>query len=354
VAMAIAGFTPGEADMLRRAMSRNRSHEEMEKLRGRFVAGASKEGLDESTANKVFDQLAGFAEFGFCKSHAAAFARTAYETLYLKAHYPAEFYCALLNNQPMGFYSPAVIVGDAKRHGVGILPVDVNRSQAKCILEGKSIRLGFARVDGLGEASLEILDEAKEGGLYSSLRDFCLRTQLPRKAIENLIMVGAMDCWRKARRDLLWELGTIRYKEEEMDLSPPLEEINLPQLSPTEEMQAEYGILGLPVNNQIIALYRPRLERLGVLRSVELERRRNDEKVRVAGLVVVRQRPPTAKGFVFITLEDEEGLVNVIVRPDVYERYYHTMRNSLLLIVEGTIQKQQGILNVLAQGAVGM
>jgi len=191
VAMAIAGFTPGEADMLRRAMSRNRSHAEMEKLRGRFITGALENGLDEGTAEKIFDQLAGFAEFGFCKSHAAAFARTAYETLYLKAHYPAEFYCALLNNQPMGFYSPAVIVGDAKRHGVKILPVDVNRSRAKCTLEGDGIRLGFARVDTLGEASLEMLEEARSDGPYYSLRDFCRRTRLPRNAIENLIMVGA-------------------------------------------------------------------------------------------------------------------------------------------------------------------
>jgi len=354
VAMAIAGFTPGEADQLRRAMSRSRSHEAMEKLRGRFVAGALAKGLDENAAQGVFDQLAGFAEFGFCKSHAAAFARTAYETLYLKAHYPAEFYCALLNAQPMGFYSPAVVVGDAKRHGVKILPVDVNRSEARCIVEDGHLRLGFSYVDGLGEASLEVLEEARSDGPYYSLRDFCRRTRLARRVVENLIMVGAMDGWGKARRDLVWELGTIRYEEGEMDLSPPLEEIDLPQLSPDDEIRMEYGILGLPVGDQIISLYRPRLEKLSVLKSGELERKRNGEKVRVAGLVVVRQRPPTAKGFVFITMEDEDGLMNVIVRPDVYERYYKVMRNCFLLIVEGTIQKQPGILNVLAQGAVGM
>ncbi len=354
VAMVIAGFTPGEADMLRRAMSRSRSHEAMEKLRGRFVRGALANGLDEDTAHGVFDQLAGFAEFGFCKSHAAAFARTAYETMYLKAYYPAEFYCALLNAQPMGFYSPAVVVGDAKRHGVKILPVDVNRSVARCIVEDGHLRLSFSYVDGLGEASLEILEEARGDGPYYSLRDFCQRTRLQRKVVENLILVGAMDGWGKARRELVWELGGINYGEGEMDLSPPLEEIDLPQLSPGEEIRMEYGILGLPVGDQITALYRARLDRLGVLRSGELDRKRNGEKVRVAGLVVVRQRPPTAKGFVFITLEDEDGLMNVIVRPDVYERYYKVMRNCFLLIVEGTIQKQPGILNVLATGAVGI
>jgi error-prone DNA polymerase len=354
VAMAIAGFTPGEADMLRRAMSRHRSHQEMEKLRARFIAGALENGVEESVAEEIFRQLAGFAEFGFCKSHAAAFARTAYETVYLKAYYPAEFYCALLNNQPMGFYSPAVIVGDAKRHGVKILPVNVNRSQAKCTVEKGRLRLGFAYVDSLGEASLEILEQAREGGPYASLRGFCQRTKLSRKAIENLIMVGAMDCWGKPRRELVWELGTVRYDEGEMDLSPPLEEIDLPQLSQAEELRAEYGILGLPVGDQVMALYRPELEKLGVLTSKQLEGKRNGEKVKVAGMAVVRQRPPTAKGFVFITLEDEEGLMNVIVRPDVYERYYRTIRNSLLMIVEGTVQRQGGLINVLAEGAVGM
>lgn len=354
VAMAIAAFTPGEADQLRRAMSRNRSREEMEKLRGRFVAGALAKGLDEDTAQGVFDQLAGFAEFGFCKSHAAAFARTAYETLYLKAYYPPEFYCGLLNAQPMGFYSPAVVVGDAKRHGVKILPVDVNRSQARCIVEDGHLRLGFSYVDGLGEASLEILEEARGEGPYYCLRDFCQRTRLARRVVDNLIMVGAMDGWGKARRDLVWELGTISYQEGEMDLSPPLEEIDLPPLSVDEEVRMEYGILGLPVGDQIISLYRTRLERLSVLRSKDLERKQNGERVRVAGLVVVRQRPPTAKGFVFITMEDEDGLMNVIVKPDVYQRYYKVMRNCFLLIVEGTIQKQPGILNVLAEGAVGM
>jgi len=354
VAMVIAGFTPGEADLLRRAISRSRSREAMEKLRGRFVGGALAKGLDEDTAQAVFDQLAGFAEFGFCKSHAAAFARTAYETLYLKAHYPAPFYCALLNAQPMGFYSPAVVVGDAKRHGVKILPVDVNRSRARCILENGHLRLGFSYVDGLGEASLEVLEEAGREGPYYSLRDFCRRTRLPRRSVENLIMVGAMDSWGKARRELIWELGTLSYEEGEMDLSPPLEEIDLPALTLDEEIKAEYGILGLPVGEQIVALHRPRLERLSVLRSKDLERKQNGERVRVAGLVVVRQRPPTAKGFVFITMEDEDGLMNVIVKPDVYGRYYKVLRNCFLLIVEGTIQKQGGILNLLAEGAVGM
>ncbi len=232
--------------------------------------------------------------------------------------------------------------------------MDVNRSVARCIVEDGHLRLGFSYVDGLGEASLDILEEARGDGPYYTLRDFCQRTRLARRVVENMIMVGAMDGWGKARRELVWELGSISYEEGEMDLSPPLEEIDLPQLSPDEEIRMEYGILGLPVGDQITALYRPRLERLGVLMSSELERKRNGEKVRVAGLVVVRQRPPTAKGFVFITLEDEEGLMNVIVRPDVYQRYYKVLRNCFLLIVEGTIQKQPGILNVLATGAVGI
>jgi len=237
---------------------------------------------------------------------------------------------------------------------VKILSVDVNRSRARCIVEDGHLRLGFSYVDSLGKASLEVLEEAGRDGPYYSLRDFCQRTRLPRRSVENLILVGAMDGWGKARRELIWELGTLSYEEGEMDLSPPLEEIDLPELTADEEIRAEYGILGLPVGEQMVALHRPRLERLGVLRSKDLERKQNGERVRVAGLVVVRQRPPTAKGFVFITMEDEDGLMNVIVKPDVYQRYYKVLRNCFLLIVEGKVQRQGGILNVLAEGAVGM
>jgi len=354
IAMTIAGFSPGEADHLRRAMSRHRSQFEMERLRERFIEGAVENGVDEQIAEEIFRQLAGFASYGFCKSHAAAFARTAYDTLYLKAHFPTEFYCALLNNQPMGFYSPEVLVGDAKRHGVRILPVHINRSHARCILEDGGIRLGFSYVHGLGEAGIARLEEAREDGPFESLRDFCRRTCLSRKAVENLIMVGAMDCWGEHRRRLLWELGKLRYEEEELDLVFADDGVELPALSRAEEIGIEYSILRLPVSDQVMALYRRWLRERGVLSSLDLRDRRDKERVKVAGLVVVRQAPPTAKGHVFITLEDECGLVNVIVRPDVYERFRHSLRHAPLVMVEGILQKENGVVSVLAQRAVAL
>ena len=354
IAMAIAGFSPGEADHLRRAMSRHRSAFEIEKLRGRFMQGAVENDVDEEIAEKIFRQLANFASYGFCKSHAAAFARTAYDTLYLKAHFPTEFYCALLNNQPMGFYSPEVIVGDARRHGVRILPVHINRSHARCILEDGGIRLGFRYVHGLGEAGIARLEEARKDGQFRSLWDFCRRTRLSRKAVENLIMVGAMDCWGKPRRQLLWELGKLRYEEEELDLVFPDDGVELPALSRAERIGIEYSILGLPVGDQVMALYRPWLKKMDILSSLDLNDRRDKEKVKVAGLVVVRQAPPTAKGHVFITLEDEYGLVNVIVRPDVYERFRRSLRDAPLIMVEGILQKGDEVVSVLAQRAVAL
>ena len=354
IAMAIAGFSPGEADHLRRAMSRHRSEFEMEKLRERFIEGAVENGVDEQTAKEIFRQLAGFASYGFCKSHAAAFAKTAYDTLYLKAHFPTEFYCALLNNQPMGFYSPEVIVGDARRHGVRVLPVHVNRSHARCILDDGGIRLGVSYVHGLGKAGIARLEEAREDGQFRSLRDFCRRTRLSRKAVGNLIMVGAMDYWGKPRRQLLWELGKLRYEEEELDLVFHDDGAKLPGLSKAEKIGIEYSVLGLPVSDQVMALYRPWLKKMGILSSLDLKDRKDKKKVKVAGLVVVRQAPPTAKGHVFITLEDEYGLVNVIVRPDVYERFRHSLRDAPLITVEGILQKQGEVVSVLAQRAVGL
>ena len=372
IAMAIASFSPGEADRLRRAMSRHRSRFEMAKLSERFIKGAVGNGVDADgvlsaeIAQEIFRQLAGFASYGFCKSHAAAFAKTAYDTLYLKAHFPAEFYCALLNNQPMGFYRPGVITGDAKRHGVRVLPAHINRSHDRCILEDGEIRLGFSYVHGLGQAGIARVEEAREDGRFKSLGDFCRRTRSSRRAVENLIMVGAMDQWGKQRRKLLWELGKLRYEEEELDLVLPdactergtpsrrSDGVELPALSKQERTGIEYSLLGLPVSDQVMALYRPRLEKLGVLTSLDLEDHKDREKVKVAGLVVVRQRPPTAKGHVFITLEDEHGLVNVIVRPGVYQRFRHSLRGAPLIVVEGILQKQGGVQSVLAQRAVAL
>jgi len=358
VAVAIAGFTPAEADRLRRAMSRSRSKAAMAALRERFLAGAQAKGVDKTTAEEVFRQLAAFAGFGFCKSHAAAFALVAYQTVYLKAHFPAEFYCALLNHQPMGFYRPEVLIGDARRHGVSVLRPDVNRSQEACTLESRgsslAVRLGLRYVHGLGEAWPGRIVQRRGDRPFQDLRDFCRRTRLPRPVVENLIRAGAMEGFGRARRDLLWELGGLVYQEEGLDIEMPVEPVTLPALGRAERLGWEVELLGLTPGDHVIGLYREVLQAQGVLSSGELEGQRDGQTVRVAGLVVVRQRPPTAKGHVFITLEDEEGLVDLIVRPDVYQRYRDVLRGAPLLLVEGRLQREGHALSVLVVRAAAL
>jgi error-prone DNA polymerase len=355
VAMVVGGFSPAEADRLRRAMSRSRSERAMAALRERFLAGAQANGVDEAMAEEVWRQLAGFAGFGFCKSHAAAFALVAYQTLYLKAHFAVEFYCALLNHQPMGFYPPEVLVGDARRHGVGVLRPDVNYSQAACTLEkrdsSRAVRLGLRYVHSLGEAWQVRIVERRKPQPFRDLADFCQRTQLPRMVVENLIRAGAMESLGRRRRDLLWELGALVYQEESLDLEVPVETVDLPVLDRAERLAWEYELLGLAPGDHVMGLYREALQARGVLSSGELAAQRDGERVRVAGWAVVRQRPPTAKGHVFITLEDEEGLVNLVVRPNVYKRYREALRNAPLLWVEGRLQRDGQAISLLVQRA---
>ena len=365
VAVAIAGFSSAEADRLRRAMSRSRSDEAMAELRERFIAGARANGVDEATAVEVFRQLAAFAEFGFCKSHAAAFALVAYQTLHLKLYFAPEFYCALLNHQPMGFYSPEVLQGDARRHGVPVLGPDVNRSQDECTLESAEtaqdpqpkplcIRLGLRYVQGLGKTWLERIIERRGEHLYQGLPDLCRRTCLPRSVVGNLIRAGAMDSFGQTRRDLLWELGGLEYREEELDIEVPVEAVALPALSRKERLGWEYELLGLAPGEHVMQLYRGRLQKRGVVTSSDLEDLPDGRTVQVAGLSVIRQRPPTAKGHVFITLEDEHGLVNLIVRPAVYARYHDALRNAPLLWAEGRLQREGRAISVLVYRAAAL
>ncbi len=221
-------------------------------------------------------------------------------------------------------------------------------------MENGGIRLGFGYVEGLGEASLVKLEEARRSGSFTGLSDFCRRTQLPRRVVENLILVGAMDGWEIPRRKLLWELGKLSYREEELDLVLPDDGVELPPLSRAEEKAAEYGVLGLSTGDHVMALYRPWLAERSVRGSRDLEACQDGARTMVAGLVVVHQAPPTAKGHHFITLEDEEGLINVIVRPNVYGRYRRILREAPLLVIEGTVQKMDGLINVLARRAAAL
>ena len=281
------------------------------------------------------------------------FARTTYETAYLKLYHPLAFYTALLNNQPMGFYAPCVIVEDAKRHSITVLPVDINKSYAKCTIENGALRLGFQYVDGIGEATLKTLEREREKGPYSSLREFCKRTRLATPAIENLIMVGAFDSLGIPRRDLLWQLGEIKKshgsKQMALSLTVPGEAVSFKDLTPWEKTGLDYMVLGLTTGPHITTYYREMWQKLSVVASKDLDLFEDGQKVRVAGLVIVRQQPSTAKGHIFISLEDEFGYINVIVRPQVVKRFHKIVRREPFPLIEGRIIVDGKVKNVLAE-----
>ncbi len=357
--MALAGLSSARADDLRRAMSRKRSREAMEALRQEFMDGAASNGVDARTAATVYDKILAFSSFGFPKSHAAAMAVTAFHVAWLKHYYPAEFYCALLNEQPMGFYSPEVIANDARRHKIEIRGVDVNWSNAECTIEdipptesGKgAVRLGYQYVKGVGQAVWDRLDEERRNGPYVSLWDFWRRTRLGREAIENLIQVGAFAWTGLHERELLWQLGTFYQPlSAQMPLAmlkegrPP----HLPEPRQHERTLTDFSLIGIAVRGRMMDLVRDQLHE-GMTSSNGLQELAVGAKVTVAGLVAVRQSPETAKGFVFHTLEDYEGLMNVITAPSLIPKFRHLIESAPALIVHGHIERQERSVNVIAE-----
>ncbi len=358
VAVAAAGFAPGEADRLRRALSRTRSQEEMAAMRARFVRGAAEKEIDTPTAEAIFAQLAGFAGYGFCKSHAASFALIAYQTLWLKRYHAPAFYCALLNQQPMGFYPPEVIVGDARRHGVDTLPPEINRSGWQYTLERLdnhrwALRTGLHAIAHLGEQAWARIEAARSERPFATLDDFCRRTRLPVDAVTSLIRAGALAAFGERRR-LLWRLGELDYRPDEFDLATAPVAAELPVLEAIEQTAWEYELMGLSPERQMMAHYRDRLRRQGILSTWQVKQAEAGQRVRVAGFVVVRQRPATAKGILFMSLEDESGLLDLVVKPDVYARLREVIRTNPLLIAEGAVQRNSRSVSVLVWGAVGM
>jgi DNA polymerase III alpha subunit len=420
IAITVAGFTPGESDGFRRAMGTWRSSKEMEKLHQRFVDGCrATNNLTPDQAEELFRRVAAFASFGFAKSHAAAFARTAYESAFLKLFYPAQFTVGLINAQPMGFYPVEVLINDAKRHGVAVLPVDINASSYKtttewvgrpaepgrdgrpgwpadplpegagierrplavrssgCIVPsvesrrrwtpesttGYGIRLGLALVKGVGDEHAGLLDAELARGPYNSLADVAARTELPEEVIERLIRAGALDSLGRPRRELLWQLrevlGATRGRRPNdrirvaagrpMNLQlPPTPAPELPALTERERLGDSYAVLSLDARRQVISLFRPALDRLGAVTNASLADR-GPGPVRLGGLVVTRQHPMTAKGTVFLALEDETGMVNVTLWPDAWARLRGVVRRHALLYVDGTLQREANVVNVVAR-----
>jgi DNA polymerase III alpha subunit len=431
IAIDVAGFTPAGSDGFRRAMGTWRSTREMEKLHAQFVDGCvDRSGMARDDAEELFRRCAAFASFGFAKSHAAAFARTAYESSFLKLFYPAQFSVGLINAQPMGFYPVEVLVNDAKRHGVAVLPVDVNRSSYRtttewvgrpgwamaatdgddgshdgdegeplpegcgidarpapvrspaCIIPraserdrwaaetmtGWGIRLGLHLVKGIGEEQQARLDEELARGPYTSLADVVERSGLAEEVVERLIRVGALDSLGRPRRELLWQLrevagaskgrvdgkarstkGITRAAGRPMDLRLPATDAPaLPPLSEPERLGDAYAVVGLDARRQAVSLFRPALEQLGAVPNGDLNGMRPGP-VRLGGLVVTRQHPMTARGTVFLALEDETGMVNVTLWPDTWQRLRSVVRRHALLLVDGDLQREGEVVNVIAR-----
>ncbi len=358
VAIALAGFSVGEAEGLRRAMSRKRSHDALEAYRERFVAGAVDKGVEAGVADTVFDKLVGFSGFGFPKAHAAAFGLLAYQSTWLRHYYPAEFLCALLNEQPMGFYPPATLVRDAQRHGVEVLPVDVNLSGAGCVVEWGAVRIGLNYISSIGKDDGEALvAERNANGPYRDVADLARRSLLSYDGLEALVKGGACDGFWKPRRDLLWELGLVfraqsvpgtegEMKQLPLELEPTAETPALRDLTSWERMLADYRHTSMSIETHPLSLLRPHLPE-GTLSSEELHAERHGRQVAFAGMTVARQRPSTAKGIVFMLLEDEHGQVNLIVPSEIYERHRATVRAEPLILARGRYERVGENRNVL-------
>jgi error-prone DNA polymerase len=438
IAIEVAGFSPADSDGFRRAMGTWRSTREMEKLHERFVDGCRRvSGLAEAPAEELFRQVAAFASFGFAKSHAAAFARTAYESSFLKLFYPAQSLVGLVNAQPMGFYPVEVLVNDAKRHGVAVLPVDINTStfatttewvgrpgwalagaagddgshdagpgeplpdgvaiearprpvrSAACVIPtamarerwaaesatGWGVRLGLHLVKGIGEEQADRLDAELARGPYRSLAEVVDRTGLGEDVVERLIRAGALDSLRRPRRELLWQLrevasatrGRIDGRRSAtvarasrhaagrpLDIRLPATPApGLPALTESERLGDAYAVVGLDARRQVVGLFRSALERLGAVTAAALPERRPGP-VRIAGLVVTRQHPMTARGTVFLALEDETGMVNVTLWPDTWGTYRGVVRRHALLLVDGQLQREGNVVNVVARSVASL
>jgi error-prone DNA polymerase len=356
VAVHLAGFSVGEAEGLRRAMSRKRSHAALEAWRERFVAGALEQGVEEEKAHELYDKLVAFSGFGFPKSHAAAFGLLAYQSAWLRHHYAPELLASLLNAQPMGFYPPATLVRDGQRHGVETRPPDVNRSDAGCTIEDGAVRVGLKYVTGLGEDDAEAVAANRP---YSSVREVVQRTGLSEDELRALAESGACDCFGLRRRELLWQLGLVprpqsvpgtagEAKQLALPLEPTVETPDLPEPTVWERMLTDYRTTSLSVGVHPLELLRPHLPP-GTLSSEELRGRPHRAEVQSAGLVVARQRPATANGVVFMLLEDELAQVNLVIAPQVYERFRAVVRSEPLLLVRGRYEHSDRNRNVLVR-----
>ncbi|MEO6849261.1 MAG: error-prone DNA polymerase, partial [Mucilaginibacter sp.] len=355
IAMVGAGFTPAEADQLRRSMATFKANGKLHQLEEKFVNGMLGNGYEEDFARRVFKQLKGFEGYGFPESHAAAFAHLVYISSWLKCHYPDVFAAALLNSQPMGFYQPAQIVIDAEKHGVVMRPVDINHSMWDNTLEEKegkycAVRLGFRQVKGLSEDDMQALITTRGAGYISisQLSD----AGVPQAAIEKLTDADAFRSLNLDRREALWEVPALNDKPIGLFTGQPSEsaiemQISLPFMTQAEHVVQDYGATGLSLKAHPVSFVREKLDLLRVTPTRDLVNCKDGDPIKVAGLVTVRQRPGTAKGILFITIEDETGFANLVVWENMFDKYRKEILQARLLMVEGKLQIEGKVIHVI-------
>jgi len=363
VAIAAAGFTPTEANGLRRAMATFRRFGTIHGFRDKFIDGMLGRGYERDFAERCFKQIEGFADYGFPESHAASFALIVYVSSWLKRHHPAAFAAALLNSQPMGFYAPAQIVGDARDHGVEVRPVDVSFSDWDCTLEpsmcdgGAALRLGFRQVKGLAEEDAEAIVAARGDGFCDTddVGALARRAGLDRRALELLAGADAFGSLGVGRRDALWAVRGLG--EAPLPLFAAAEEaergnepaVTLPQAALGEQVADDYRAVRLSLKAHPLTVLRDRLAADGFRQTAAATAFPHDRRVKTAGLVVTRQRPGSASGVIFITLEDESGHANLIVWPKVFERFRKTVLQATLIGISGPVQREGAVVHILAE-----
>jgi error-prone DNA polymerase len=359
LAVVAAGFTPGEADQLRRAMGAWRRPGLIEEFRRKLIDGMLARGLSQQFAEQVFGQIRGFGEYGFPESHAASFALLVYVSAWLKCHHPAAFTAALLGSQPMGFYAPAQLVRDARAHGVKVLPIDVNASRWHATLEPRAgtqpaIRLGLEQIYGLGEAAGRRIEAARRDGPFQLPRELARRAALDREALLHLARAGGFGSLGLDRRRAVWEAMRCLDRPADRPLLEDLEDEEdddgdlLPALTPQEEVIADYRTGGLSLDAHPLQFEREWLAAHGVATVAEAVGLPEGRRVLVAGIVLTRQRPATAKGMIFLTIEDETGAANIVVHPHVWEAADLAARRAAVLVVQGRIQRRGVVVHVVS------
>jgi error-prone DNA polymerase len=366
LAMVAAGFSAGDADRLRRVLSNKRAEQLLPQFRDRFVEGCVRRGYERQFAENCFNSFRGFSHYGFPESHSASFALICYVSCWLKHYYPAAFCAALLDSQPMGFYSAHTLVDDAKRHGVQVRPIDINSSRWHSVLESQdtdaehaepkgavpaqpALRLGLSLVKGLHERTAQAIVAARAQGPFTSVADVARRSHAPRFELTRLVLAGALGSLSADRRHLLWQLHALGpFDSDDLFFGMPMADDapHWPQPDARERVETDFSATGLSLESHPVGLLRPQLMARGALTAAALAQSQNGQRAKMGGLVIVRQRPPTAKGFTFLSLEDETGIANVVVHPTLFDRYRQEICGTALLLSSGRVERSGAVVNL--------